>query len=111
MDFTALSDRQFTDFRDRISNLQSQAPANVQDDWAVLGSTLDKVKQLLNSAGVSFDDLRALRNHQTPSGSVNLARLQQIAPRLQALGSDSSLSTAKNSITKSAESACNISLH
>lgn len=111
MDFTSLSDRQFNDFRDRISNLQSQAPASVQDDWGVLGSTLDKVKTLLNSAGVSFDDLRALKHHQAPSGNVNLARLQKIAPRLQALGSDNRLTTAKNAITKSAQSACNISLH
>lgn len=109
-DFTALTDSQFTKFRDRLQTLQDRAPATVQDDWRLLGSELDSVKRLLGQAGVSFNDLQKLQNNQMPPG-FDITKFKAIVPKLQKLGTNKRLVSARNAIANNAKTTCHISMH
>lgn len=109
LNFTSLSEDQFTELRGKVGALEAQAPSNVQDDWAVVGDKLDQFKGLLEDAGIGLDDIATLQQGKLPPG-VDPNALKAVVPKIQALLQDSSLTDAKQAIQANAKSECNITL-
>jgi hypothetical protein len=92
----------------RIDTLAADAPANVAPDWKTLDTAITSIETALKSAGLTFGDLAAMQNGSPPAG-VDLAKLQALAPKLEAL-SNSDVSTAADAISADAKKSCGVDL-
>jgi hypothetical protein len=109
LNFSTLSDDEFNDLRDRVGTLEDQAPSDVSDDWGTLGDKLDGFKTLLDDAGIGLGDIESLQQGNLPKGA-DLAKLQELAPKLQEFVTDPSLTEAQQAIKENAKSECDITL-
>ncbi len=112
LNFVTLSDDEFNDLRDRVGTLEDQAPSDVSNDWGTLGDKLDKLdefKTLLDDAGIGPGDIESLQQGNLPEGA-DLAKLQELAPKLQEFVTDPSLTEAQQAIKENAKSECDITL-
>jgi hypothetical protein len=111
LDFTTLSSAQFADFKSSLRDVESAAPDDVKGDWKTFNDTLDEVSQILDDAGLSFDDLQAISKDPTnlPDG-VDIAKLQEFAQKMQALDTRSEFEDASNAIQASVKDQCGIVL-
>jgi hypothetical protein len=111
LDFTKLTDDQLTSFREALSGIESAAPADVKDDWGAINDAIDQLQQILNEAGLSLSDLQAIEADPTnlPDG-VDLAKLQELAQKLQDFASNSDYQAASDAITANVKSECGIDL-
>jgi hypothetical protein len=112
LDFTALSDEQFSDLQHSLDGIEASAPADVKDDWSTLSSAIDQLKQILADAGLSFADLQAIQNDPTnlPDG-VDIAKLQELAQKLQEFAANSDFEAASNAIQANVKDECGIELN
>jgi len=109
LNFSTLSDDEFNDLLDRVGTLEDQAPSDVSDDWGTLGDKLDEFKALLDDAGIGLGDIESLQQGNLPKGA-DLAKLQELAPKLQEFVTDPSLTEAQQAIKENAKSECDITL-
>ncbi len=109
LNFSTLSDDEFNDLLDRVGTLEDQAPSDVSDDWGTLGDKLDEFKALLDDAGIGLGDIESLQQGNLPEGA-DLAKLQELAPKLQEFVTDPSLTEAQQAIKENAKSECDITL-
>jgi hypothetical protein len=112
LDFTKLDDAQFSDLQSSLVGIASSAPADVKDDWTTLNSAIDQLKQILDDAGISFDDLQAIQNDPTnlPDG-IDIAKLQDLAQKLNDFASNSDFTAASDAIQANVKSECGIDLN
>lgn len=109
LNFSSLSDDEFTDLRDQVGTLADQAPSEVSDDWEALGGKLDEFKTLLDDAGIGLGDIEALQQGTLPDGA-DPAKLEALAPKMQAFADDPTLDEAQQAIKDNAKSECEITL-
>ena len=111
LDFTKLTDDQLTSFREALNGIESAAPTDVKDDWGTINDAIDQLQQILNEAGLSLSDLQAIEADPSnlPDG-VDLAKLQELAQKLQAFASNSDYQAASDAITANVKSECGIDL-
>lgn len=94
---------------ERMHTLADDAPAAVADDWQTLDGAFSTIENALKEAGLKPSDLAALQNGQPPAGA-DLAKLQELAPKLQALSS-SDVTAAADRIASNAKKACGVDLN
>jgi len=92
----------------RMHELAANAPDEVAADWKTLDGAVTTIEKALEDAGIKPSDLAALQNGQVPPGA-DLSKLQELAPKLQALSS-SDVSDAANRIASNAKDTCGIDL-
>jgi hypothetical protein len=92
----------------RMHTLAADAPSDVASDWKTLDGAISTLENGLKDAGIKPSDLAAMQNGQAPAG-VDLAKLQALAPKLQALSS-SDVNDAANRIATNAKDQCGIDL-
>ena len=89
--------------------LSGDAPSEVKSEWKTLDGAITTLENALKDAGIKPSDLAAMQNGQLPKG-VDMAKLQALAPKLQALNS-SDVSTAADKIAADAKKNCNVDLN
>ena len=111
LDFTALSEDQFSALQSGFESIESAAPDDVKDDWNTVNSALDEFKNLLAQAGLSFEDLQKLQDDPTnlPDG-VDIAKLQELVQKLNEFAENSDFDAASNAIQDNVKSECGIEL-
>jgi hypothetical protein len=109
LNITGLNDAAFTKLTEKFDSLANAAPSAVHDDWQTLSAALTRVKQILASAGLSFDDLKTLTSGNKPPG-VTLKQLEKVGRQLTAFSKDSSFTKAANEISAHAKAECGINL-
>ncbi|MGC4110781.1 MAG: hypothetical protein QM747_10235 [Nocardioides sp.] len=92
----------------RMHTLAAEAPSNISAEWKTLDGALTTLQSALKEAGIKPSDLAAMQNGQMPQGA-DLAKLQALVPKLQALSS-TDVSTAGDKITADAKASCNVDL-
>lgn len=92
----------------KMHELAAEAPDEVKDDWKTVDDALTSIEDALKAAGLSVDDLAAMQNGQMPKG-VDMAKLQELAPKLQAM-SGSDMAAATEAIDKNAKDVCGVTL-
>lgn len=92
----------------RMHTLAAEAPSAVASDWKTLDGAVTTIETALKDAGLKPSDLAAMQKGQVPKGA-DLAKLQALAPKLQALSS-SGVSDAANAIAKNAKDTCGVDL-
>jgi hypothetical protein len=110
-DFTTLSEQQFSDLRDSLGDIEDAAPADVKDDWGTLNDAVDQLQGILSDAGLSFDDLQAIRDdpNNLPDG-VDIAKLQELAQKLNDFAANADIEAATNAIQANVKDECGIDL-
>lgn len=93
----------------KVHTLADKAPDNVSAEWKTLDGAITTLENALKDAGIKPSDLAAMQNGQLPKG-VDMAKLQALAPKLQALNS-SDVSTAADKIAADAKKNCNVDLN
>ena len=91
-----------------MHTLAADAPSSVSADWKTLDGAITTLETALKDAGIKASDLAAMQNGQVPKG-VDIAKLQALAPKLQAL-SDSGVTKAANDIAADAKKNCGVDL-
>jgi hypothetical protein len=110
LNFQALGDDQFATLSGEFDDIASVAPSAVKGDWATLSSALKRIRQILASAGLSFDDLRALSSSgQVPDG-VTATQLRLVGQQLEHFAKDQSFARAAAEIATDAKAECGIAL-
>jgi hypothetical protein len=92
----------------RVHTLAADAPANVAADWKTLDNAITTIENALADAGIKPSDLASMQSGKLPPG-VDPAKLQALAPKLQAL-SDSGFSEAADRIAADAKKSCGVDL-
>jgi hypothetical protein len=92
----------------KLHTLANDAPDNVADDWKTLDGAVTTIETALKDAGVTSSDLAALQNGQVPK-DVDPAKLQALAPKLQALSS-TDVTKAADNIAADAKKTCGVDL-
>jgi hypothetical protein len=92
----------------RMHTLADDAPSDVASDWKTLDNAITTLQDALKAAGVKPSDLAAMQKGQVPAG-VDLAKLQAVAPKLQALSSQD-VSAAADRIASNAKDKCGVDL-
>jgi len=92
----------------RMHTLADDAPSEVADDWKTLDGAITTLENALKDAGIKPSDLASMQNGQLPPGA-DLQKLQELAPKLQAL-SGSEVSDAADAIAKNAKDTCDVDL-
>jgi hypothetical protein len=112
LDFTKLSDQQFSDLQSSLAGIESSAPSDIKDDWSTLNGAIDQLKQILSDAGISFDDLQAIQNDPSnlPDG-IDIAKLQELAQKLNDFATNSDFTAASDAIQANVKSECGIDLN
>ena len=112
LDFTKLDDAQFSDLQNSLAGIASSAPADVKDDWTTLNGAIDQLKQILDDAGLSFNDLQDIQDDPThlPEG-IDVAKLQELAQKLHDFASNSDFTAASDAIQANVKSECGIDLN
>lgn len=105
-----LTDSKYSFLQSKVSEIEASAPSSVKGDWDVLSQTLEKYKELLNSAGLSFDDLSGMQNGQLPPG-VDVQQLQKVAKELVAYTKTHNIEKATEDIQKNAQAQCGVNLN
>lgn len=93
---------------ERMHTLAEDAPDEVAPDWKTLDNAVTTIENALDDAGISAGDLAAIQRGQVPPGT-DLSKLQDLAPKLEALSS-SDVSDAANRIASNAKEACDVDL-
>jgi hypothetical protein len=111
LDFTKLSDAQFSSLQNSLNDIEASAPSDVKDDWATFNDTLDQIKQILDETGLSFDDIQAIQENPNdlPDG-VDLAKLQELAQKMQEVSTQSGFQDASDAIQQNVKDECDINL-
>ena len=111
LDFTTLSEDQFSDLQGSLDDIEASAPSDVKDDWTTLNGAIDQLKSILDEAGLSFDDLQAIQDDPTnlPEG-VDLAKLQELAQKLNDFAANSDFEDASNAIQANVKDECGVDL-
>jgi hypothetical protein len=92
----------------RMHTLADDAPDDVAADWKTLDGAVTTIENALKEAGIKPSDLAAIQKGQMPPG-VDMAKLQALAPKLQALNS-SDVSAAADRIASNAKDKCGVDL-
>jgi len=92
----------------KVHTLAADAPSNVADDWKTLDDAITTIESALKDAGIKASDLAKMQKGQLPQ-SADLAKLQQLAPKLQGLNSSDVSDAAKN-ISDDAKKSCDVDL-
>ena len=92
----------------RMHTLADEAPDDVAADWKTLDDAFTTIEDALKEAGLKPSDLEGLQSGQLPAGA-DLAKLQALAPKLEALSS-SKFSDAAKRIATNAKDKCSIDL-
>jgi hypothetical protein len=92
----------------KVHTLAADAPSNVADDWKTLDDAITTIESALKDAGIKASDLAKMQKGQLPQGA-DLAKLQQLAPKLQGLNSSDVSDAAKN-ISDDAKKSCDVDL-
>ncbi len=92
----------------KVHALADDAPDSVSDDWQTLDDAISTIETAFKDAGIKASDLEAMQKGQVPKG-VDLSKLQELAPKLQALSSGD-VSTAANNIAADAKKNCGVDL-
>lgn len=93
----------------RIDDIEAAAPDDVKQAWATTGDMLEGFRTILSDAGISLDDLDAIRAGEVPEG-VDLTKLQELPQKLTELTSGDDLKQAQQAIQDSAKSECDIDM-
>ena len=93
---------------EKVHTLADKAPDNVSAEWKTLDNAITTLQDALKAAGIKPSDLAALQKGQVPQG-VDIAKLQALAPKLQALNS-SDVSDAADKIAADAKKSCGVDL-
>jgi ABC-type glycerol-3-phosphate transport system substrate-binding protein len=109
LDFTQLSDSQYAELQSSLRDIEAVAPDDVKADWATFNDGLDQIAQLLNDAGLSFDDVKAMQGGSIPEGT-DLAKLQEFADKVQQLTADSEMTDASKAISQNIKDECGVDL-
>lgn len=105
-----LTDSKYNLLQSKVSQIEASAPSSVKADWDVLSQTLAKYKELLNSAGLSFNDLSGMQNGQLPPGA-NLQQLKKVARELVTYSKTHDIQKASEDIQKNAQAQCGVDLN
>lgn len=92
----------------RMHTLAGDAPDEIASEWKTLDGAITTIETALKEAGLKPSDLAAMQNGQLPSG-VDPAKIQALAPKLEALSS-SDVSAAADKIASNAKSSCGVDL-
>ena len=92
----------------KVHALADEAPDSVSDDWKTLDDAISTIETAFKDAGIKASDLEAMQKGQVPKG-VDLSKLQELAPKLQALSSGD-VTTAANNIAADAKKNCGVDL-
>ena len=92
----------------RLHDLAAEAPDDIADDWKVLDNAITTITKAMKEAGVNFKDLAKMQSGQLPKG-VDMAKLQALGPKLQALAGAKFDKATKN-IEKHAKDECGVTL-
>ncbi len=92
----------------KVHTLAGDAPDNVSAEWKTLDSAITTIETALKDAGLKPSDLAAMQKGQVPPG-VDVAKLQALAPKMEALSS-SGVSDAADKIAADAKKNCGIDL-
>ena len=111
LDFTTLSEDQFSALQSGLDDIESAAPDDVKDDWSTLNSAIEEFHNILADAGLSVEDLQALQDDPTnlPEG-VDIAKLQEAIQKLNELATNSDFDAASTAIQDNVKSECGIEL-
>jgi hypothetical protein len=93
---------------EKVHTLAADAPSSVSADWKTLDGAITTIETALKDANIKPSDLAAMQNGQVPKG-VDIAKLQALAPKLQALSS-SGVSKAADNISADAKKNCGVDL-
>jgi ABC-type glycerol-3-phosphate transport system substrate-binding protein len=110
LDFTQQTDEEFSDFRSSLRDIEAAAPENAKADWATFNDGLDQVAQLLDDAGLTFEDVQAMQSNGSLPDGVDIAKLQEFAEKMQQLTSQSEMTDASEAIVKNIKDECGIDL-
>ena len=92
----------------KVHTLAGKAPDNVSAEWKTLDAAITTIETALKDAGLKASDLAAMQKGQVPPG-VDVAKLQALAPKLEALSS-SGVSDAADKIAADAKKSCGVDL-
>ncbi len=92
----------------KVHTLAGDAPDSVSDDWKTLDDAISTIETAFKDAGIKASDLEAMQKGQVPKG-VDMSKLQELAPKLQALSSGD-VTTAANNIAADAKKNCGVDL-
>jgi hypothetical protein len=92
----------------RMHTLAGDAPDDVAADWKTLDGAITTIENALSDAGIKPSDLAQIQKGQIPKGA-DIAKLQALGPKLQALDS-SGVSDAADAIAKNAKDKCGVDL-
>jgi len=92
----------------KVHTLASDAPDSVSADWKTLDDAISTIETAFKDAGIKASDLAAMQKGEVPKG-VDMSKLQELAPKLQALSSGD-VTTAANNIAADAKKNCGVDL-
>lgn len=107
VDFSTLDGDGFDELRDNFDKLESSAPEDVKDDWALLSGKFDELDKILSDAGIELDDLAGLQSGEMPEG-LDAAKLQELSTNLTEFSDTSDLDPALENIQKNLKDECGI---
>lgn len=105
-----LTDSKYSFLQAKVAQIEASAPSSVKGDWDVLAQTLEKYKELLNSAGLSFDDLSSMQGGQLPPG-VDIKQLEKVAKELSSYAKTHDIDKATADLQHSAAAQCGVNLN
>ncbi len=105
-----LTDSKYSFLQAKVAQIEASAPSSVKGDWNVLSQTLEKYKELLNSAGLSFDDLSGMQSGQLPPG-VDVQQLEKVAKELTSYAKTHDIEKATTDIQQNAQAQCGVNLN
>jgi len=95
---------------DRLGELAEQAPDEVQAEWEVLDNAISEVRQGLEDAGVSFEDLEQLSDNPTElPEDVDPGKLMELGRKVQEMSSQE-FRDASDRIRRHAKRECDVDL-
>lgn len=96
-------------FIDDVGTFEDEAPADIADDWKLVGDRLDSLVAALDEAGLTLDDLvSAMATNQLPPG-VSMDKLSALSQKVQNLA-DADFKKATAAIGAQAKSDCDLDL-
>jgi hypothetical protein len=107
IDFENLDEAAFDQLQDNLDQLESAAPSDVKDSWALLADKFRELDTILSDAGISLDDLTDIQAGQMPEG-LDMAQLQELSTKLTEFSDTSELDPALEEIQKNLKDECGI---
>lgn len=94
---------------DAFEELGDKAPVEVEEDWEVVLDDVHEVEDVLEEAGLDFEDLDAMSSGEMPD-DLDLEKLEELGTAMEGLGGEE-FDDAMEAIEEHADEECGIDLN